>query len=586
MPGNSNELQSIIATIEHGSTEQVDACLPVANALEQLCKKHGKVNQSMVQDALKTFPVYRRNHMTATSLPNLVPTLIKTCLAAHRPGNRTVDPLGHVLNKAWPMRCSVRNFSDIVSQYIKTEPSIYRFVLIVLHACMLGVYPNNSIIATVPIRILLHRCFEQERLNPEQLAGWVQQNNHMLLFIAIKEYIAYSISLVPGLSTVLNAAYNWKIFADSVRKQADGIRETLNAYSGPLSGLFTAARDAIGTVRSYKCPVAPVDMHVVCENLQAIARTAFHPDVDVYETPLRMQIYRVIRLLVANGAPFYRIAVAMGIEPDIAQLLHSSVTQGSGACKWKEARKIRCPNVQSALRLHEFVQAWTMCHNISTCTLPDHIVQEQKQCMTVPGRTIYACSCCRQLREFVVDDNCSNNAWACGHHKVLLNDCTGQVYCGKRVEKGIVPAKKPSNDSCRSYWKAQQSLMCGCCPLIQVKMDGKILNFFGKQYVLCPSCGCVMRLNADRYYASSYRCTNCRYRKDTAQPDRCFHCYTVSSELSTVAMREQTVHVCKSCTRRWMSDDSLTRSIDEEIAHQAINERWSTSRVSVYCASI
>lgn len=576
----------IVATIEHGSTEQVDACLPVANALEELCKQHGEVDASMVKEALQKHPVHKCHHMSATSLPNLVPILIKTCLAAHRPGNRTVDPLGHVLNKAWPMRCSVRNFSDIVSGYIKSEPSIYRFVLIVLHACMLGVYPSSTCTATVSIRILLYRCFQQDRLNPEQLASWVGQNNHLLLFIAIKEYIAYAISLVPGLSTVLHGAYNWKIFADSVRKQADSIRTTLNAYAGPPSEIFNAARDAIGIVRSYKCPVAPVDTHVVCENLQAIARTSFYPDVDVYKTPLRVQIYYIIRPLVASGAPFYQVATAIGIEPTIAQVLHEAVTHGSGACKWKEARKIRCSDANSALRLHEFVQAWTMCHNISTFKLPDHIIQEQRDCEGVSGRKIYACSCCRQLREFVVDDNCSNNAWACGHHKVLLDDCTGEVYCGKRVEKSTVPAKRPFTDSCRSYWKAQQSFMCGCCPLIQIDMDGYILSFFGKLYVLCPSCACVMKLHPDRYYASSYRCTNCRYRRDTAQPDRCFHCYTVSSDLTTVALRENTVHVCNGCTRRWMADDSLTRNIDEEIAHQAINERWSTSRVSVYCASI
>lgn len=586
VPGNSKLLMHIIATIEHGSTEQVDACLPVAAALDRMSKTTPLLNESMVKGALDAHPVYRCNHMCATSLPNLVPNLIKACLAAHRPANRTVDPLGHVLNKAWPMRCSVRNFSDIVSGYIKTEASIYRFVLIVLHACMLGAYPHSKTTASVAIRILLYRCFQQERLSPHQLACWVKQNNHLLLFIAIKEYISYSISLVPGLSTVLHDAYNWKVFADSVQRQADGIRTTLNNFAGPPSEIFNAARDAVGTVRSYKCPVAPVDYHAICENLQGIARASFHPQTDVYRTPLRTKMYYIIRPLIASGAPFEEVAVTFGIDPHAARVLQQSISQGSSACKWKEAKRVKCSSAQEALALHEFVQAWVMCHQIFTFRLPAHIVHEQRQIGMSAGREIYACACCRQLREFVVDDKCSNNAWACGHHKVLLDDSTGQVYCGKRAEKTTVPARKPSTDNCRSFWKSQQSLMCGCCPLLRINMDGYMLSFFGKLYVLCPSCACVMRLNADQYYASSYRCTNCRYRKDTSQPDRCFHCYVVSSDLDTVALRENTVHVCGTCTRRWMADDSLTRNVDEEVAHQAINERWSTSRVSVYCASI
>ena len=579
-------LLQIVATIEHGSIEQVDACVPAAAALDKVYKEHGKLSDSMVHTVLHDYPVVKTNSMAATSMPNLVPRLIKTCLAANRPGNRAVDPLGHVLNKAWPMRCSVRNFCDIVAEYISTEPAIYRFVLMVLHASMLGVYPTSTCNASVSVRILLHRCFQQQRLNQQQLASWVRQNNHLLLFIAIKEYIAYAISLVPGLNNVLHETYNWSMFVDSVTKQADSIRQALNTYAGLPTEIFAAARDAVGTIRSYKCPALPPDYHVLCDHLQAIARNTYHPQIDVYKFPLRVKMYDAIQPLVKHSVSFERIAATVGVDPTHARLLGNAVCDSTSNSKWKEARKIRCNNAQSALVLHEFVQAWIMCQHIKTTALPAHIVQEQQQCRDIHERVIYACTCCRQLREFVVDSKSSNNAWACGHHKVLYDDCTGHVYCGKRVEKNSVPARRPVADSCRSYWKIQQSFMCGYCPLLRIRLDGVVLSFFGKLYVLCPSCACIMKLESQQHLAGSFRCTHCKYRKDASQPDRCFHCYTESASLKTVALRQNTVHVCSGCTRRWMADDHVTSTIDEDVAHQAINERWSSSRIAVYCASI
>jgi len=586
VPGTSDDLMDIVATMEHGSDLQIGACMPAAVELEEQCKLHGEVDEDMVRQVLLAHPVYACNYMDATSLPNFVPKLVKTCFAVHRAGNRAVDPLGHVLNKAWPMRCSVRNFCDIVSGYILSEPEIYQFVLLVLHACMLGVYPTSSNPASLRVKMILYRCYERDRLTPTQLAEWVQQKNHMLLFIAIKEYIAYAISLVPGLSHVLYEAYNWKVFVESVTRQADSIREALNSYNGPPSAMFQVARDAVSAVRSYKCPVPPVDYSVVCDNLQAVARTAYHPDVDVYHNPLRMPIYKIIRPLIEAGAPLEKVAVAVGIRPDIAELIERAVRNGSSSAEWKVARTIKCRSTQESLLLHEFIQAWIMCHRISTYRLPPHVLEEQRKCEHIRGRVVYACACCRQLREFVVDDNTNNNAWACGHHKVLLDDRTGDVYCGKRVEKNSVPMRKPATDNCRSYWKAQQSTMCGYSPLMHIDMDGYVLSFYGKLYVLCPCCGCVMRLHPGRYYNKSYRCMHCSYRTNSDHPDRCFHCYITSSELQAVALQETAVHVCSACLRRWMSDDSLTTNIGEDVAHQAINERWSTNRVAVYCAGI
>jgi len=459
-------------------------------------------------------------------------------------------------------------------------------MLLVLHACMAGVYPGATARATVPVKLLLYRHYVTAPISPEHLATWVQQNNHILLFVAIKEYIAYAVSTVPGLSNVLDSAYMWHEFVQSATLQSDIIRKTINQYSATPSVMFGRALAAVLPIRSYKCRTPVLEQGNICEALQAAVRLAYHPSVDVYRRPLRMAIYHEIRDAVALGAPVYDVAVAMGISPDIASKISRAGSPAATANDWRAVRSIRCNTVNEALVLHEFAHAWTMCYKIITHRLPQHIIDEQAMARTGADRTIYACACCKQLRAFVVDESSNGNAWACGHQKVLLDDITGVVYCGKRIEKNSVPNRASGTESSRSYWKAQQSLMCGYSPLLRIDMDGTLLNFYGKLYMLCPGCICVMRLHAGRYHGGSIQCVNCSYRAATPSGTRCFHCYTSSANLKTVALTQGTVHVCPGCWRRWMTLNDVTNNIDKDTAHLAINERWSTNRVAVYCACI
>jgi len=576
----------IIATIEHGDDEQVDACLPVASYLDDLNRAGVIIDEEQVELALAKHPPLRRNHVHASYMPNMVRKIVGTCFSSHRPGNRAIDPIGHILNKAWPMRCSVRNFSEIVSAYITADSSIYQFTLLVLHAGMLGIYPTSNVRATVSVKLLLHRYYVHNAISTEHLARWIQHNNHILLFVAIKEFIAYSVSAVPGLSSVLDDAYNWREFVQSVTQQSDAIRSKINQYGASPAQMFERALEAAVAVRSYKCPTPPLEPGLVGDNMQGAVRMTFYPDADVYKRPMRVPIYYAIHRAIQLGAALREVATALGIRPDVANLLHNAARSNSVPSDWRALKNVHCTDTDEALLLHEFVHAWTMCYKIRVYTLPQHIAKEQAQNSVGANRVIYACACCKQLRAFVVDDSNNSNAWACGHQKVLLDDVTGQVYCGKRIEKNPVPRRRSTADSCRSYWKAQQSIMCGYSPLLKIQMDGTLLSFYGRLYLLCPGCACVMRLHADRYSGDTIRCVHCTYRATNTSSHRCFHCYTSGHTLKTVALSMATLYVCTTCWRKWMTRDDITRNIDEDTTHQAINERWSTNRVAVYCASI
>ena len=123
--GSGRQLMRLSATLEYGTPLQVAAYVPAAVSLE---KQRTSITDTDVARALELHPPRASSHFEAVHLPNLIQKLVRTCFLPQRPSNRAVDPIGHVLNKAWPMRCSVRNFSDIVSSYIKDDPCVYEFV--------------------------------------------------------------------------------------------------------------------------------------------------------------------------------------------------------------------------------------------------------------------------------------------------------------------------------------------------------------------------------------------------------------------------------------------------------------------------
>ena len=583
--GTSSTLLRIAATLEHGTAEQVAAYIPAAVSLGP-CED---VTEQMALRALKDNPPLSCNYLRAEYLPNMVSRIVRTCYLPHRHASRTADPIGHVLNKAWPMRCSVRNFSDIVSNYILKDSTVYEFICIVLHASMLGVYSDTDVKASVPLQLLLYQHYVTRRIEKTHMAKWVQQDNYNIVFVAIKEYISFVVSMVPGLHSVLQDSYNWSEFVQSVKHQANAMRETLNANTQSPGIMFSCALEAISHVRCFKCPASIVDCCTMSESVAHHVRAVCVPTINLYMHPVRMPLFSYMQPLVLAKVPMRDLARAVGLPECVAHVLALVYVPRAPTSAWRKLKQLGTLENSVCLLLHEFLSAWVMCFKIRMYSLPTHVQAEQKSAMSDRSTHVYACSCCNQLRAFVVDESCSAcNAWACGHQKVIYDDQSGVLYCGKRVEKASAQTRRMCNtvDNGRSYWKTQQSMMCGHCPLLEFNLLGKLLVFYGKMYILCPCCMCVMQVTAARYHGRSMRCVNCSYGAGATAEHQCFHCCTRGKELTEVALGKQVVKVCNDCHKRWMNDNQVMSLLTEEVAHRAINERWGSNRVSVYCASI
>lgn len=591
-----------MATVEHGNATQRSACVPAAVAMEEYCESHQtELNEREARRILDEHPPLSGKRLHASHLPNLIDKILRSGLVTQKTSNRSNDPIAHILNKAWPMRCSVRNFSEIVSAYILKYDSVYAFVMLLLHACMIGVY-GGTVQANFRLEMVLYRHYVHQPIPREHLAQWVQQKNHVLLFVAIKEYMAYAIQTVPGIADVLNQVYSWNNFASSVTQQGDALRATLNSHVNDPSTMFDAALESCHAIKCFKCTTPHLDPFLVAEQIiLAVRQCEISNTINLYMFPLRVPLYHLICPLVKSNVPLHKLAAAVALPQHIVCALKAAEQTSAASSTLRDIRRLQFSRPSQLLVLHELLCAFILCHSIQLISLPQHITEQQTKCTVSPAKhTIMVCACCRQLREFIVDDNLQNgNAWARGHSKVIFDDCAGDLFCGRRPEKSTGRQKSQLNDgtatthvttapsASRSYWKAQQAHMCSYSPLLSFNVLGKVLLCWGKMYVLCPTCMRIVQIRSSSFHGDTIRCTHCMYSGHEDQQTPCFHCYKTShAPLVKVAFQTNITYVCNKCIRPWMSNDQITELLDVATAHRAINERWCNNQVMAHCACI
>jgi len=518
----------------------------------------------------------------AYALPNIVGKITQFCFNNTTVNARNSDPIVHVLSKAWPMRCSIRNFNDIVSNYIRTVPAVYSMLLQMLHCCLAGRYPHRKQQVSFVATKTLYKYFVTNPISQQDFATWVSQSHQQIVFIAIKEYMVFAIDNVPGLQHALQNCHPWHAFASSVVNHADMIRDKINKNALCHASLFENVHVVLQHLKSFKCKPNENNAADVVLN---VVRTVTHCDKNVYNVPLRCQLYHV-------HTPLKQLMMAANSQKtdaicDVIECIQTSQINSSTA-RARTTAIVQAMPVKDAFLLHEIMCARLYNANTALIPLPACILSKQKEKLQeTPQKTnVHVCMCCRQVRAFVVDDaTASKHAWACGSHKVLVDDCTGKLYCGKRLEKSSALKHKVSNArpdyTCRNYWKQQQNLMCKHSKLVEYEMLGMVLQLFGTLYMLCPYCLCLMVIRPERHNGGPLSCIHCQYKKHTVAYERCFHCYSMCTNATHMPIKQHAtpVAICNACTKQWCSEHELTQHMPDTMVHRAINERWKTRRL-------
>ena len=510
-------------------------------------------------------------------LPNYLEKITMCSFATGKTPFRNVDPLVHVFSKAWPMRCSIRNFQEIVSNYVVNKKQIYECMMSVLYCFLSGNYAHARQAAPFNVQRMLYKHFVWNPITAAHLAQWIRQGHQQIMFAAIKEYIVYCVSQVPALQDTLEDVYPWQQFRTNVIEQSNSMRNIVFCKINTADP-FSTVVSFTGTSKGLKCTQSAPSWKSILSEFLAIMRNVSVSPEPFTGYPLRYEIYQKIRVLPRHA--LLESAVAFGVDENIVSQLKIAYSTGGWKCRQK--MNTRCIftglSTRNQYQAHEFSHAWFAHLSAELFPLPMHIVYLQKRAIAANSVSsmMYMCICCKQLRGFVVDaQSAAKTAWARGNHKVLYDDYTGELYCGRKVEKNT---QKESNES--SYWKYEQAQMCTQGKLISHDLLGNILALNGTMYSICPLCACKMEITNDRYIGDIFCCVHCQYKKSKEYRPICDHCMMPCSCFTPYRCSDGDVKICSKCSRCWMTGDLMEKMSKTDV-HVAINERWPKNKVIV-----
>ena len=537
-------------------------------------KEHGHVSPHNAPNAALGVGVH--------NLPNLWRELLQCCFQSvhgSQASCRNNDPVVHVLSKAWPMRCSIRNFSDIVSGYATRDARVCDALVTMLCCTLMSSYPHSSFEMSRASLLNVYRYLIQTPPTPTQFASWIKNAHQHILFVAIKEYIVFLVGNVPSLSAILREKYPWASFVDSVVSQSDYIRKQYDSNVRLGSMPFASIQDGITCIKSFKCRSG---LHLTkMSHLEFLAMFRMPAsEHNLFNVPLRTGLFHLLKpgqslCNVLKQCRVLKVAEACAGVTAVCDLVEVPDKHKLKAA-WESLA------AQDRFLVGEVMHAFVARACVRCVALPSFIRRMQESAMAQHPRqtSVYFCVCCKQIRSFVVDDStASKHAWARGNSKVVYDDVSGNLYCGKKIEK-TNPAHRSGACTQRNYWKNQQSFMCRYSRLVRVDMLGALLQVNNCVHILCPTCLCVMVCRADRFVGSSIMCIHCQYRQTTAATRCCYHCYTwdVAGGVQ-VPIRGVTRALCKKCCRPWMQKQDVLQRISDATLHRAINERWNHTRV-------
>jgi len=324
--------------------------------------------------------------------------------------------MSHIIAKAWPMRCSVRNFSDIIRTYVREDRAVHDALLRILYATTTGIYANAT---PAPLRVhkLMYRYFIYTPIRASELADWAEVPAHAgLLFVSIKEYISHMVALVPSLRASLVRVYPWNIFEEGVQRIAEDVRRRLYMYTGALSDIFSVLPSF--SARSFRCGTSP--HHWGKTTCNAISCIRGYLDTLALPRDVKVECDRleVYHRLVAGSSLDDVTTHVMDPARDLVRLLTLDARRMSRA---DIVTKSKLCSPSDVLAAYEILHGLVLYSSIGINPLPAFIRDMQRTACRRAGRAqhIFICGSCKHLRAFVMGEGDGQGTQrACGHSKV------------------------------------------------------------------------------------------------------------------------------------------------------------------------
>lgn len=584
-----------------------------------------------------------------------------------KPSNK--NPLISIITKAHPLRCQIRGLAKTLHKKCAEDTTMQEFWIAFMLASTLGVYSNSTTqcigfwerkalyallllqqdstrAKQCVMRWIDTHSLDTEHGKPKEV--YEHQNTIMLM---LREFVMFSIDLLPGLKRVIQIRYMWSEFERDIVQSANTMRTMIRgnaahvrelcrdtaALAQPeraaelLDRLFAGVEDMLKSASSSKSfdlyKPRPDDFFTVgLQKLNFYEEKALAEGLEI--PPVPEHLLSVIRRVVRAHDPLldFRVSESVPKRPcDIDSFVRSNTLpikcfglaqeDAHRLCdafsiypKFKE----RCvgnmieslSDPQQVAIVHAIFREVQAHRAVALLPLPAHIYLQQVAAVkqkydiapqhAIPHNigTFLICTNCKSFKGMLSKPKKTRDAskpptkkdyqyYFLGNQDVIVDDDTGKLYCHGKKKKSDASTKKQQRQSlnaapvgsqlhektlreqnAKAIKLQRKNALEAKCPdteLVRVPMLGQALKFFGKLYMICPTCATPMEYEWIKFAGGQLSCKNCPSKEMLRSDVRCVYCNMVeTNDIATQyeivddrndSARRSIVHLCKKCNK-------------------------------------
>jgi hypothetical protein len=531
------------------------------------------------------------------------------------------NPIVHLISKALPHRCTIRNLREIISNYCRKHEDVYNFVLGCLKCSLLGLYESCKERPDLATRIVLIRKFNN--ISRGSMLQWMMKDHQQLLFYVIKEFLIYGVRQIPSLYNEIKERYYWDKFEECVERAMNIVRKSLRPEHNIMN--FVGVEEQLGIMnkqqvhhlfRPTKHSFAKIVL-MECDRIDDTKSVEYLvSEFDMSYKKLMMDM--AIRIPQSKSIPFKWLEyfkISPNIVKELQQIQEMFIFDGSkGSLKSLLTHLDR----YSFECIRTFVDVFNTKMNVRVFTLPAHIYIEQCKALRrkfqipngVPlpeycGSTLL-CLECNQFKGFTNkrdnEKNKISNLYAFGNSKVLVDDETMKFYCGKRCDKvdgkkrhhyvpeyssyisseisdAIRVAEERNKKRCaKEKRKELKNEICSQTELCRINLNGQLLQFYGNMYTVCPKCANFMVVDCKYYTKDGFYCGCCIQNGKLYTNISCEYCQAVRGNetwnpVQCLEKGKQTsIYLCQSCHKPWIR--SAAALLEKDTIMRGLLNKW------------
>ncbi len=534
------------------------------------------------------------------------------------------NPIVHLLSKSLPQRCTIRNLREIVSNYCRKYEDVYNFVLGCLKCSLMGLYETCKDRPPLEIRIKLFRKFKD--ISKAQMLQWMMRDHQQLLFYTMKEFLVYGVRQVPSMYDEIKQRYYWDKFEKCVEKAMNTVRKYVCNEVDILSFKGVEAQLSLINKQQIHHLYRPTKhqfcrmVYNECDKLDD-ANCVVHISQRFDQSYKSLIFNMAIRQPASKAIPYKWLEYFQVKKDVIRKINHIQdiyIHEGSKSSLRSFLSKLSRYDFEA---IRDFSCAFDRKNNCRIFTLPVHIYKNQyialrrkynienNVLLPVDVGNAMICFECNQFKGFVNKNDGKgkiSNLYAYGMSKVLVDDETLKMYCGKRCDKvdgkkrhhhvpeyssfmdidsKMVERLKNNRERKRNAKETRKEIKNNTCAnteLTKVNLLGRMLQFYNNLYTICPSCGNFMEMDSKYFTKDSFYCGCCIQHGRLYRSISCEWCHAVRGNESWTPIciiddtkeeeEESNIYLCQSCHKPWIRN--ARSQLRLSIIRKGLSERW------------